>query len=162
MPASDPPSQLASRKPAAETDVCHSLAGCRVLLADDAPDNQLLTSHVLCKAGAEVIAVGNGELAVATALAELEAGRPFDVILMDMQMPLLDGYGATALLRAKGYHGPIIALTADAMQADRDRCLAVGCDGYATKPIDRRKLINQIGDYLGPSSMAMDPSPANH
>jgi CheY-like chemotaxis protein len=122
------------------------------LLAEDGPDNQLLTTYVLRKAGAEVMAVENGELAVDVALTELNAGRPFDVILMDMQMPRLDGYGATALLRANGYHGPIIALTADAMNADRDKCLSAGCDDFATKPINRQKLIEQIAAHARKTS----------
>lgn len=163
MNATDPHRSLASPgKSETEIDACCSLAGCRVLLAEDGPDNQLLTSYVLRKAGAEVVTVENGELAVEMALKGLAAGKAFDVILMDMHMPRLDGYGATALLRANDYQGPIIALTADAMNADRDRCLAVGCDDYATKPIDRRKLIKQVGDCLGSSSMPIDPSAGKH
>jgi CheY-like chemotaxis protein len=143
------PGHASSGQSSNETDLACPLAGCRVLLAEDGPDNQLLTSHVVRKAGAEVTAVENGELAVDAALKELNAGRPFHVILMDMQMPLLDGYGAAAALRANNYEGPIIALTADAMNADRDKCLAAGCDDYATKPIDRKKLIEQIAAHVG-------------
>jgi PAS domain S-box-containing protein len=120
------------------------LAGRRILLAEDGPDNQRLISLVLAKAGATGQVVENGQQAVHEALKAQAAHRPFDVILMDMQMPVLDGYDATAALRAAGYWGVIIAVTAHALEGDRDKCLAAGCDDYATKPIDREKFVAQV------------------
>jgi CheY-like chemotaxis protein len=97
---------------------------CRVLLAEDGKDNQRLVSFILQKAGAEVTLAENGQLAVDAALEAAEAGQPFDVILMDMMMPILDGYQATRRLRTEGYHGLIIALTARAMYEDGSTALA--------------------------------------
>lgn len=125
---------------------------CRVLLAEDGPDNQKLISFLLQRAGATVELCENGQIAIAAAQAAEKRGEPFDVILMDMQMPVLDGYRATQILREQGYDRPIIALTAHAMTNDRDRCLEVGCNGFATKPISRKRLIGLIADSLAHSS----------
>jgi PAS domain S-box-containing protein len=121
-----------------------ALEGYRILLAEDGPDNQRLISFVLKKAGANVTVVENGQLAVDAAIRSLDECNPFHVILMDMQMPVLDGYGATALLRSRDYRGTIIALTAHAMESDRNKCMQAGCDGYSTKPIEKEKLFQHI------------------
>ena len=118
-----------------------------MLLAEDGPDNQRLIVALLRSAGAEVTVAVNGQIAVQLAVDALAQDRPYDVILMDMHMPVLDGYEATRRLRDQGYRGPIIALTACAMAADRRKCLDAGCDNYASKPIQRAELIQLIAQY---------------
>ena len=86
----------------------------------------------------------NGKLAADAALAARDGKNPFDVILMDMQMPVMDGYEATRLLCQKGYAGPIIALTAHAMEGDREKCIEVGCSNYIAKPINHKRLIEVV------------------
>ena len=100
----DPASTRADAAPAALAQSPVSLDG-RVLLAEDGPDNQRLISFLLIRAGAEVQIAENGKLAVEAAMAAAEEGRPFSLILMDMQMPEMDGYAATKLLRERGPHG---------------------------------------------------------
>jgi len=120
----------------------------RVLVAEDGIDNQRLIKLMLTKMGARVQVASDGGEAIKHALAAQHAGNPFDIVLMDMQMPNVDGYEATATLRRNGYTAPVVALTAHAMTGDRDRCLAAGCDDFATKPIDRDKLIGAITAHL--------------
>ena len=119
------------------------------MLAEDGSDNQWLFSHILKKAGADVDVVENGELALDAALAARDEGNPFDVILMDMQMPVMDGYEATGQLRREGFTGPIISLTAHAMDDDREKCIKAGCDDYVSKPFNRKILIEMIQQRLG-------------
>ncbi len=118
----------------------------RVLVAEDGTDNQRLI-RALLRPRADVALAENGAQAVAQALAALDAGEPYDLVLMDMQMPVMDGYEATIRLRESGYTAPIVALTAHAMRGDRERCLAAGCDDYLTKPIDRARLLECLAAF---------------
>ena len=131
-PESSAPKRLGSDRPA------------RVLVAEDGADNQRLIRALLNSAGVEVEMVENGAQALARGQAALDTGEHYDLVLMDMQMPVMDGYEATRRLREGGYAAPIVALTAHAMSGDRERCLAAGCDEYLTKPIDRAQLIECV------------------
>jgi CheY-like chemotaxis protein len=96
----------------------------------------------------------NGRIAFDLALAAQQAGSPFDLILMDMQMPVMDGYEATRTLRQHGYERPIIALTAHAMTEDRQKCMDAGCDDYFTKPIDPKTFVKLLKQWVAASSPA--------
>ena len=125
--------------------VSAKLAGFRILVAEDGFDNRELIRLMLHKAGAEVEVAENGRLAV-----EKAQSGSFHLVLMDMNMPEMDGYQATRVLRERGFRKPIVALTANAMSADRERCLAAGCDDYLAKPIDRAQLLHWISAHVGP------------
>ena len=124
----------------------------RILLVEDGADNQRLLRMQLGDAGATVSSAPDGRIAV-----DLATSQPFDLILMDMQMPVMDGYAAAMELRRRGLTTPIIALTAFAMAEDRDKCLAAGCSGYLSKPIDEDKLLTAIREQL-----EKDHSPVSH
>jgi signal transduction histidine kinase len=113
----------------------------RILVVEDVELNQRLLAAVLRRAGATVDLADDGKQGMALALEEARRGAPHDLVLMDMQMPVMDGYDAVRALRAAGYTRPIIALTAHAMSTDRDKCLAAGCTDYETKPIQRERLL---------------------
>lgn len=127
---------------------------CRVLLVEDGPENQRLISFILSKAGMAVSIAENGQIAVEMALPEnvpcdasQRPGSPFDIILMDMQMPVMDGYEATRTLRQRGYRGPIIAVTGNTLSFTRQKCLDVGCDDYMSKPLDRAALLSMVARF---------------
>ena len=119
-----------------------ALTGIQVLVVDDAPDNRLLISRLLALAGASVTTASNASEGISAALS-----GDFDVILMDIQMPGMDGYEAVKRLRSLHYARPIIALTAHAMQSDKDQCLRSGFDQYLTKPVSRPELIARIAEF---------------
>ncbi|MGA2581885.1 MAG: response regulator [Tepidisphaeraceae bacterium] len=127
----------------------------RILLAEDGRDNQRLLRMQLSDAGAAVVIAENGQIAV-----DLATSQPFDLILMDMQMPVMDGYAATTELRRRGLIIPIVALTAHAMAEDRGKCLASGCSDYLSKPIDEEKLLNTVNQQLGKNRAPNPNEPA--
>lgn len=126
------------------------LAGLRILAAEDNEVNQLVLEDNLVSEGAEVTLAINGQEAVDHVRQRGADG--FDVVLMDVQMPVMDGYEATRQIRqreaAGATHTPIVAMTAHAMKGDRERCLAAGMDGYVTKPVDRKQLVQEMRRVL--------------
>ncbi len=140
------PEPCTAAEPATGADTA-PLDGFRLLVVEDGADNQRLIRHYLTKAGAEVEVAENGAEGRDAVLAAEDTGRPFDVVLMDMQMPVLDGYDATRALRAVGIRRPIVALTAHASPADRQFCLDAGCSDYLTKPIDRDTLVRVVAGH---------------
>ena len=131
----------------------------RILLAEDGPDNRRLLAFYLRAAGADVTAAPDGLAACELVSAAAASGKPFDLVLMDMQMPGLDGNAATKRLRAEGFTAPIIALTAHAVGADSERCRAAGYDDFATKPIARRTLLEMVRNHLPVPPEAPGPGP---
>lgn len=120
----------------------------RILLADDRRDVWRVGRYFLEKCGAEVTVAEDGRQAVDAAMKANEEDRPFALILMDMQMPVMNGRDAVRELRKRGFDQPIVALTADAMEGDRESCLDAGCTDYFTKPIDGMKLVSLVGSLL--------------
>ena len=117
------------------------LDGYKILIVDDAKDNRMLLKHILKKTGAEIEFAMDGKQALEAVDMGLEIEQPFDLILMDMQMPVMDGYFATVKLREQGINTPVIAVTAHALEGDRQHCLDSGCNEYLTKPINKKLLI---------------------
>ena len=143
------PTRLPAAQAQANPVAAKLLAGVRVLLVEDGEVNRKLIRLVLMRAGASVQLAENGLLGVEAALHAAETQTPFDLVLMDMQMPVLDGYAATARLRHAGVSTPIFALTAHAMREDEAKCLAAGCTGYLTKPIEPDVLLQTLRDAMG-------------
>ncbi|MDF2782114.1 MAG: putative signal transduction histidine kinase [Geminicoccaceae bacterium] len=120
-------------------------AALKILLADDNPVNCRLAMLMLEKAGHQIEVVNDGALAV-----EALVGKDYDLVLMDVQMPGVDGLEATRRIRAlpgERARVPVIAITADAMAGDEQRCLAAGMNDYVTKPIDRARLLGKVAQW---------------
>ncbi len=126
----------------------------RVLLAEDGPDNQRLIAYHLRKAGASVEVADNGRIALEMLAVAQAKGEKYDLLLTDMQMPEVDGYTLASTLRQRGSMIAIVALTAHAMAEDRATCLLAGCDDYASKPIDKEKLLATCANWISRPSGA--------
>ncbi len=128
----------------------------RILVAEDNPVNQAVVSRMLERAGHTVVIASNGQEAV-----DLQSAGGFDLILMDIHMPVLDGFEAMARIREMNGTGsvrtPVIALTANAMTGDRERCLRAGMDGYISKPVSRDLLLATIAEFAANSQPALSP-----
>jgi signal transduction histidine kinase/CheY-like chemotaxis protein/HPt (histidine-containing phosphotransfer) domain-containing protein len=140
-----------------------NLKGLNILLVEDGDTNRKLIRVTLTRSGANVATAENGKIAL-----HLAAEESFDLVLMDMQMPVMDGYTAARILRDRGFTQPIIALTAHAMKGDREKCEAAGCSGYLSKPINMDELIRAVLAATGntssrrlASAVAPDTGPAS-
>jgi CheY-like chemotaxis protein len=120
----------------------------RILLVEDSPDTQRLVCHVLSGVGAEVEIAANGLEALERATSARAADASHDIILLDMQMPVMDGEAAARELRRQGFESPILAFTAESGDEARRRVLLAGCDDLVSKPIDRRELLTTIERLL--------------
>ncbi len=162
----DAPNTVVADAPSVQDPTSGLLKGRCILVADDAPDNRRLVACILRKAGAEVHMAENGRQAVEMALSTAvgwgrrwyDCPRRYDAILMDLEMPLLDGCAATRFLRQRGYTQPIIALTAHALDEHRCKCLEAGCTAFAPKPVQREPLVRLIASLLPPAG----PAAATH
>ena len=120
----------------------------KLLAAEDNPSNQKLITLLVEKMGLEIQVVEDGQKVL-----EAVSKDHFDIILMDMQMPVMNGFEATRALRKANITTPVIALTANAMLGDDQKCLDAGCNDYLSKPIHREKLLEKIGQYLSPEKV---------
>ena len=138
------PVDLIDRRTTSRSQIAVSLPAAKILLVDDGETNRRLIRLVLQRAGVTIVEATNGQEAVDAASAD-----QFDAILMDMQMPVMNGYDAAGTLRARGDQTPIIALTANAMKGDEEKCRQAGCSGFLSKPIDIDRLLATLGQLLG-------------
>ncbi|KAA1261183.1 Aerobic respiration control sensor protein ArcB [Rubripirellula obstinata] len=119
------------------------------LIVDDRRDIRYLAQHFIESAGGTISTAGDGQAGVDAIQTAIDEGRPFTAVCMDMQMPILDGYGAVREIRRRGIDVPIIALTANAMQGDQDDCMEAGCTAFISKPIDKKALLSKLKEVSG-------------
>lgn len=137
------------------SELIQPLSGVNILVAEDGRDNQRLLRRFLEQAGAQVSFVENGEDAVRMTARAASRGATYDLLLLDIQMPIMDGYTAARTLRKQGYRGPILALTAHSVDLTRAQCLDAGCTDCLQKPIAREALISAILRHLNrPAALA--------
>ncbi len=145
QPQGKPQTPPASRETASPVPRLHA----RILLAEDHDANRQVITLRLNSMGAEVVPARNGKEALEQVRDAAEQGRPFDAVIMDMEMPVLDGYEAVRQLRAGGFTSPILAVTAYAMSKDREECLNLGCDEHISKPIEWDNFFRMLIQLLG-------------
>jgi len=154
IPLIQPAAEADSEPATPDPEPLSTLPPARILVVEDGVTNRKLLRLMLQRAGAEVTLAENGEVGLRLALAQ-----PFDAILMDMQMPVMDGYTATRRLREQGLQTPIIALTAHAMTGDEQKCLEAGCSSYLSKPVETDRLLHCLAAHLSREPQAASPSP---
>jgi signal transduction histidine kinase/DNA-binding NarL/FixJ family response regulator len=126
----------------------HDFSNRHILVVDDNPDNQSILRFLLADTNATITIAEDGLAGIRAVLAAAKTAAPFDLVLMDMRMPVMDGYVATERLREIGVRTPIVALTASVMGGDEDKCRQAGCDAYLSKPIDPAQLLATIAKYV--------------
>jgi len=126
----------------------------RVLLIEDGEDNQRLVCMHLRRAGLEVIVAEDGTGGIEAFQAAAKTKRPFNLVILDIHLPRMDGYAVAAALRAESSTAPIMAVTAFSQSGERQRCLEAGCAAYLSKPVEREALLSAVAEYLSPASAA--------
>ena len=149
-PTDNEPRPAESRNPPAAENTASASPRltARILVADDNQANRQLIGLRLRRAGADVVMASDGQEALDRTREAHEQSRPFDAVIIDMQMPVLDGYDAVRELRARGFTRPIVAVTAYAMSEDRDECLGLGCDEFISKPIEWDRFLAKLTGLL--------------
>ncbi len=138
--------------------VAARLDGRRILIVDDRRDMRYLIQSYVEEAGAGAIGASDGSQAIERVREAVQQGTTFDAIILDIQMPVMDGFRAAPALRAEGYTGLIIALTANAMKGDEERCRAAGCNEYMSKPVDRLRLLQALAQRPAATNAQASPS----
>lgn len=147
-----------SVKPNADVNRKHIQIAGRVLVVDDLPDIRHLIGQIVASAGARVTCASDGEEAISRYLEACNTGDPFDLIIMDMQMPAIDGLTASKKLRKRGCECPILALTAATMQGEKERCIKAGCNDYLSKPVEESALLHCVQALLSAQKSAKSRS----